>query len=77
MAYLPIPDITQTLEMHFIVNIATKQSLYNDYTIIILLFLCGLLSGQWPAPGPAGSGRAWAPNMTIVLRAGPGRAGVS
>ena len=33
-------------------------------------------SGQWPGPEPAGSGsgRAWASNMTIVLRAGPGRA---
>ena len=29
-------------------------------------------SGQWPGPEPAGSGRAWASNMTIVLRAGPG-----
>ncbi len=29
-------------------------------------------SSQWSGPGPAGSGRAWASNMTIVLRAGPG-----
>ena len=29
-------------------------------------------SGQWPGPEPAVSGRAWASNMTIVLRAGPG-----
>ena len=29
-------------------------------------------SGQWPGPEPAASGRAWASNMTIVLRAGPG-----
>ena len=29
-------------------------------------------SSQWPGPEPAGSGRAWASNMTIVLRAGPG-----
>ena len=29
-------------------------------------------SGQWPGPEPVGSGRAWASNMTIVLRAGPG-----
>ena len=29
-------------------------------------------SGQWPGPEPAGSGRAWASNTTIVLRAGPG-----
>ena len=29
-------------------------------------------SGQWPGPEPAHSGRAWASNMTIVLRAGPG-----
>ncbi len=28
-------------------------------------------SGQWPGPEPAGSGRAWASNMIIVLRAGP------
>ena len=29
-------------------------------------------SGQWPGPEPAGSGLAWASNMTIALRAGPG-----
>ena len=29
-------------------------------------------SGQWPGPESAGSCRAWASNMTIVLRAGPG-----
>ena len=29
-------------------------------------------SGQWPGPEPAGLGRAWASNMPIVLRAGPG-----
>ena len=29
-------------------------------------------SGQWPGPEPAGSGRAWASNIAIVLRAGPG-----
>ena len=29
-------------------------------------------SGQWPGPEHAGSGRAWASNITIVLRAGPG-----
>ncbi len=29
-------------------------------------------SGQWPGPEPVSSGRAWASNMTIVLRAGPG-----
>ena len=31
-------------------------------------------SGQWPGPELAGSGRAWASNMTIVLRTGPGLA---
>ena len=29
-------------------------------------------SGQWPGPEPAGSGWAWASNIAIVLRAGPG-----
>ena len=29
-------------------------------------------SGQWPGPEPVGSDRAWASNMIIVLRAGPG-----
>ena len=29
-------------------------------------------SGQWPGPEPACSCRAWASNMTIVLRAAPG-----
>ena len=31
-------DFTQTLEIHVIVNITTKQSHYNVYTIIQLLF---------------------------------------
>ena len=33
-------------------------------------------SGQWPGPEPTGSSRAWASNVTIVLRAGPRRPGL-
>ena len=40
------------------------------YTIIILLFRRPTWSGQWPGPGPAGSGRGL--KYEIVLRAGPG-----
>ncbi len=61
--------------MHVIVNITTKQS----PNIIMrtqkyYCSFCGITmwSGQWPGPEPAGSGRAWASHMTIVLRAGPG-----
>ena len=43
----------------------------TDFLHVLNCF-CGMWSGQWPGPEPAGSGRAWASNMTIVLRAGPG-----
>ena len=56
--------------VHVIVNITTKQSHYNVYTVIILLFRRPMWSGQWPGPGPAGSGRAWASNMKLFC--GPG-----
>ena len=57
------------MSVHVIVNITTKQSHYNVYTIIIVLFRRPMWSGQWPGPGPAGSGRA----SNMKLFCGPGR----
>ena len=81
MAYLRIPDFTQTMEMLVIVNIASEQSHYNAYTIIILLFFVWSVIGPMTRPGARGlgpglglkydncvAGRAW----TYFLRAGPG-----
>ena len=51
-------------------NITSNQSHTNVYTIIKLPF-CGPMwsgDGQWPGPGPAGSGFKY----EIILRAGPG-----
>ena len=54
-----------------IVNITTKQSHYNVYTIIILLFRRPMWSGQWPGPRARG-GPGLGLKYEIVLRAGPG-----
>ena len=53
-----------------IVNITTKQSHYNVYTIIILLFCRPMWSGQWP--GARGLGPGLGLQYEIVLLAGPG-----
>ena len=53
-----------------IVNITTKQSHSNVYTIIILLFRSPMWSGQWP--GARGLGPGLGLKYEIVLRAGPG-----
>ena len=58
--------VTQQLNSH-----VTLECVHNNNNYCCF---CGITmwSGQRPGPEPAGSGRAWASNMTIVLRAGPG-----
>ena len=53
-----------------IVNITTKQSHYNVYTIILLLFRRPMWSGQWPETRGFGPGLGL--KYEIVLRARPG-----
>ena len=71
MAYLPILDFMQTLEMHVIVNIAAKQSHYNAYTIIIGLLLFLVVCGR-PITRPGARGLGPGPGLKSYLRAGPG-----
>ena len=71
---MSILDFTHTLEMYAIVNITTKQSHKNVYTILLLLFCGPMWSGQWPDPGPGACGLE--PGLSlkygIVLWAGSG-----
>ena len=71
---MSILDFTQPLEMYAIVNITTKQSHNNVYTIILLLFCGPMWSGQWPGPGPGarGLGPGLSLKYEIVLWAGSG-----
>ncbi len=48
----------------------TLECVHNNNIAVFVVIVVGPMAG----PEPAGSGRAWASNMTIVLRAGPGRA---
>ncbi len=55
-----------------IVNITTKQSHYDVYTIIILLFRRPNVVGPMARPGARGLGPGLGLKYEIVLRAGPG-----
>ena len=58
--------------MHVILNITTKQSHYNLYTIIILLFLWAYVIGPMTRHVAHGLGPGLSLKYEIVVQAGPG-----
>ena len=66
-------DFTQTLGMHVIANITTKQSHYNEYTIIQLLLCVPIYCDR--ANIPARSSRARAGPGPHILNCFAGRVG--